>query len=229
MRASPPGREVGGGGKRLLQGVPVREAWGDRHQFGTEHRAERSRIAGEPVHPGGLADGLQTGELGAGKRQGDAGGCLCRERGRGGGDCERLGGQNFTEVVWAADGSALVAGGFDSLVYVWRWPRPGAPQLRRYPGQVEAVTVTPDGVILAGGGGDHAIRRWTLSGLTELPPLHGHADDVYAVKVSPDGRLLASGGRDRTIRLWDATTGRALQVLRGHEDSISPSRPTAGI
>ena len=132
----------------------------------------------------------------------------------------RLAGQNFTEVAWAADASTLTAGGFDSLVYIWRWPTPEAPQLRRYPGQVEAVTVTPTGVILAAGGGDHAIHRWTLPGLTELPALRGHADDVYTVRVSPDGQLIASGGRDRTIRLWDAATGRPLRVVRGHDDSI---------
>jgi WD40 repeat protein len=132
----------------------------------------------------------------------------------------RASGRNFTEVAWSADGRTLVAGGFDSLVYVWRWREDSLPRRLRYPGQVEAISVSPQGVILAAGGGDRAIRRWALPDLGELPPLIGHDDDVYTVKSSPDGRLILSAGKDRTIRIWDTASGRALRVLRGHDDSV---------
>lgn len=127
----------------------------------------------------------------------------------------RSNGRNFTEVAWSADGRTLVAGGFDSLVYVWRWPEGTRVRLLHYPGQVEAIAVTRGGVILAAGGGDRTIRRWTLPALKELPSLNGHHDDIYTVKVSPDDRLILSSGKDRTIRIWEVTTGRALRVLQG--------------
>ena len=132
----------------------------------------------------------------------------------------RLRGRNFTEVAWSADGATLVVGGFDSLVYVWRWPLDQPPRTLYYPGPVETVALAPAGVLLAAGGGDWAIRRWRLSTGQELPPLRGHTDDVYAVRVSPDGRLIVSGGRDRTIRIWDAHSGRPVRILRGHDDSV---------
>jgi len=132
----------------------------------------------------------------------------------------RLRGKNFSEVAWSADATTLVTGGFDSLVYVWRWPVDQPPRTFRYPGPVETVALAPDGVLFAAGGGDRAIRRWRLSTGQELPPLQGHTDDVYAVRVSPKGRWVVSGGRDRTIRIWDAHSGRLVRVLHGHDDSV---------
>lgn len=132
----------------------------------------------------------------------------------------RLRGKNFTEVAWSADGGSLVAGGFDSLIYVWRWPPDEPPRTLPYPGPVETVTLAPNGVLFAAGAGDRTIRRWQLSTGEELPPLHGHTDDVYAVRVSPNGRWIVSGGRDRTIRIWDAHRGRGVRVLRDHDDSV---------
>jgi WD40 repeat protein len=132
----------------------------------------------------------------------------------------RLIGRNFTEVAWSADGRTVVAGGFDSLVYVWRWQDTTRARTLPYRGQVEAVAVSPSGVILAAGGGERTIRRWVLGSGAELPPLRGHADDVHTVKASADGRRIASGGRDRTIRIWEAATGRLVRVLRNHRDSV---------
>lgn len=127
-----------------------------------------------------------------------------------------LHGRNFTEVAWSADGTTLVAGGFDSLLYIWRKPFTQPPDTLRYPGQVEAVALR-DEVVIGAGGGDHSIRRWNLVFGTELLPFRGHSDDIYAVRVSPDGKIVVSGGRDRTIRVWNATTGHLMRILRDHD------------
>lgn len=132
----------------------------------------------------------------------------------------QLRGANFTEVAWSRDAGTLVAGGFDSLVYVWSWPSNQPPRKLRFPGPVEAVAIALGPILVAAGGGDRAIRHWRLSTGEELPPLRGHTDDVYAVRLSPNGQFIVSGGRDRTIRVWDSATGRALRVLRGHDDSV---------
>jgi WD40 repeat protein len=131
-----------------------------------------------------------------------------------------LRGANFTEIAWTDDGATLVAGGFDSLTYVWQSPFTQPARTLRYPGPVEAVAITPGGVLLAAGGGERSIRRWRLVSGEALPPLRGHTDDIYAVRVHPNGRLIASGGRDRTIRIWDPSTRRPRRILRGHGDSV---------
>ena len=131
----------------------------------------------------------------------------------------KLQGNSFTEVVWSADGEALVAGGMDGLVYVWRRPLGEMVRALPYDAPVQAVAVDPNGVIYAAGGGDWSIRRWLLPKLEQLPPLRGHTDDVYAVRVGPGGTI-ASGGKDRMIRIWDAS-GRQSRTIRGRDDSIN--------
>jgi len=130
-----------------------------------------------------------------------------------------LRGSNFTEVAWTSDDATLVAGGFDSLLYVWKWQTESKPITFRCSGQVEAVAISKNGIVYAAGG-DKTIQRWTLSSRKELLPLKGHTDDVYTIKVSPNGKYLVSGGRDRTIRIWDLITATTVKVLTGHDDSI---------
>jgi WD40 repeat protein len=130
-----------------------------------------------------------------------------------------LRGAGFTDVAWAADGRTLVAGGLDHLVYVWRQPFMDAPRTLPFSGPVEAVAVSPDGVILAAGRGERTIRRWRIPVMKELDPFRGHTDDIYAVRVSPDGQFVVSGGKDRNLRVWEAS-GRQSIALHGYDDSV---------
>jgi eukaryotic-like serine/threonine-protein kinase len=42
-----------------------------------------------------------------------------------------------------------------------------------------------------------------LTGLVELPSLHGHDSGISALALSPDARLAVSSSWDQTVRLWD--------------------------
>jgi WD40 repeat protein len=88
---------------------------------------------------------------------------------------------------------------------------------------VQAVAYSPDGQLLASGGGwysgeDGALtvwdaqtgeRLWTQNFLT-----------VYTVAFHPDGQRLASACADGKVRLHDARTGQQLLELKGHEGKV---------
>ncbi len=83
------------------------------------------------------------------------------------------------------------------------------------------VAFSPDGRLLACGGGEMTVRVWDPVAGTQPRTLTGHTKNVLAVAFSPDGRLLASAGWDKTVRLWDPVAGTDLRTLTGHTKNVT--------
>ena len=94
----------------------------------------------------------------------------------------------------------------------------GLPDIAR------AVGFSPDGRLLAAGGG-HAqrggeVRIWQVADRRLVTTIQGHGDTIQAVAFSPDGKTLATASYDKDIKLWDVTSGHELRTLRDHIDAV---------
>lgn len=130
----------------------------------------------------------------------------------------------------STDRQTLVSGSWDNKIKVWNLNTALLQSrvlgsgliytLEGHAAEVNSVTLSRDGQILASGSEDSTIKLWNLPTGELKITLEKHSDAVKSVTISPDGKILASGSADATIKLWDLRTYELLHTLKGHSSSV---------
>lgn len=92
--------------------------------------------------------------------------------------------------------------------------------LSGHTGDVQSVAYSPDGVFLASGDSNGAVKLWDVTTGKCTASLSGHTSGVSSVAFSPDGKTLASGGgpflKPGEVKLWDVITRKEKASFGGH-------------
>ena len=90
--------------------------------------------------------------------------------------------------------------------------------------QVRALAFSPDGHLVAAGGGPASrsgeTKIWEVQSGNSVRVLAGHHDSVLGVAFSPDGKTLATCGYDKLVKLWDVESGEERHTLKDHVDAV---------
>jgi len=136
-------------------------------------------------------------------------------------------------LVVRPDGSFLSVGGNGAQSTTasnarWEFEKVlgGEKQPELFADRVETVTFSPDGKVLAAGGGEPSrsgditlfdvASNGVISTWKEC-----HTDSVISLDFSPDGKWLASGAADKIARIYEVETGNQLNLFEGHTHYVN--------
>jgi len=119
----------------------------------------------------------------------------------------------FTDTLAVSGTTVAFNSSGDIKLGIWDFRTGGLRSFESQGETIVCVDFSPDGSLLATGGGDNALRLWDVATGEELFFSLDHGSGVKAVDFSADGSLLASGGDDGNVRVWDVQTQQTLFTL----------------
>jgi WD40 repeat protein len=108
----------------------------------------------------------------------------------------------------------------------------GRPELALQLGHslsVFALAYSPDGKLLASGGGDGTVKIWDAREHELIRTIAAHTGGVSAVAWLQGGSTLASAGDNGTVKFWNVENGKLLRTVAARPSVKDKSKPAKAI
>ncbi|CVK99421.1 putative WD40-repeat (notchless) [Fusarium sp. NRRL 25303] len=116
----------------------------------------------------------------------------------------------------------VVTASDDFTMYLWDPAQSTKPVARMlgHQKQVNHVTFSPDGSLIASAGWDNHTKIWSARDGKFINTLRGHVAPVYQCAFSADSRLLVTASKDTTLKVWSMASHKLAVDLPGHQDEV---------
>lgn len=124
--------------------------------------------------------------------------------------------QGWTQRLAFARDTLVTADSWGRLM-AWKYsaetPQPVWNLEQALAGWIRAIAVSPDGMSVAIGGNDTAVKQYAIADGKLIAEFGGHATDVHSLAFHPDGKSLVTGDLKGTIRHWDLATTKITRQI----------------
>jgi WD40 repeat protein len=141
---------------------------------------------------------------------------------------------NGTSIVCATDQSATLRQADGNLTTVNLYPQwqlsgvlgpDGAGQGSVFADRVLSLAFSPDGKLLAAGGGEASrtgeLTLWSIpDGQLVRQFEDPHSDTIYGLEFSADGKLLATAAADKFVKVFNVSSGEHVRSYEGHTHHV---------
>jgi WD40 repeat protein len=103
---------------------------------------------------------------------------------------------------------------------VWERDRPNQLPARLSRSDTVAMSFSPDGQRLLGGGGENRVLVWDATTFELLGQFQGHTKAILDIAFSPDGRWVATASEDGTARIWPADAFAGPRMLQDPQQPV---------
>ncbi len=131
-----------------------------------------------------------------------------------------------TSATFIKDGSELVTGGGESLLYrpgdLKIWNAKGGTEVAALEGQptiIWSVAASPDGETLITSGYDGKIILWNVADKKPEQTIEKKGW-IRRVALAPDGKSFAAGMEDGSVMLFELPGGKELKTIKAHESAV---------
>jgi DNA-binding beta-propeller fold protein YncE len=117
----------------------------------------------------------------------------------------------------------VLVGGEDGLPVLYMMHRPHAlvigdtstviREFEKQNGPVVSVAFSPDGELIAVGGGSEDVNVYKTGTGERVASLKGHEGGIYSVAFNPSAQQLAAAGFDGRVRIYDLKSGQMAQAF----------------
>ena len=87
--------------------------------------------------------------------------------------------------------------------------------------EIESVTLSPNGCMMASTSQEGTINIWDISVGLCIGTLKEHSAKVSCISFSSNNEWLLSASYDKTIKLWNLKSGKCEKTFRGHSNMVS--------